>query len=314
MNNKYPEKLSLKDIAEIIGTTEDDISDGCRKLFSEHDFSYRKLSPEECEKVTKETGEEIDSGKFNVAGKAKKPCWDAGWSENWEEFVKSGFSPDALMPKYVRPVATFRLMGGYVEPEDPNIEFNLRSIFKCWLFGKYLKDADPIYEFGCGPAINLIPLAKMFPGKTLHGLDWVEAPKKIIDELGARYGWKMNGHVFDMFSPDYGFKLEKTGGVLLFSALEQLGADFGVFLEYLMKEKPGIVVHVDSLQELYDQSIPFDELAFRFAQKRNYLTGYVAKIKELEQQGKIEIIKIQRVGFGHMHYLDAYSYDIWRPL
>lgn len=312
--DKVLNEITLGDFADIIGTNENDIPEECRDLFLSHNFKYRKLTPDKEEKLMKEIGFEIDSGKFNVAGKAKQPKWDAGWKENLDDFTKSNFSLDALMPKYVRPVKAMRLNSGYVAPEDPNFEFNLRSALKCYLFNKYLRGVNPIYEFGCGPAINLIPLAKMFPEKTFHGLDWVEAPKKIVDLLAEKQGWKMKGHVFDMFSPDYNFKLEKGSGVLLFSALEQLGTDFGVFLDYLIANKPEIVLHIDSLQELYDRSNPFDNLAYKFSEKRNYLTGYVTKIKELEQDGKIEILKIQRVNFGHMQYFDGYSYDVWRPL
>ena len=308
------EKLTLKDVADLLGTTEGEFSEECRKIFLESNFRYQTLPEDKARELMRELEEQIASGKFSVAGKAKKARWDEGWNENLKEFLENDLSLDAVVPKYMHPVEIIRLNGAYVAPEDPNFEFRLRSIMKCWLFGKYFSSTDPIYEFGCGPGINLVPLAQMFPKKTFYGLDWVEAPKKIIDELGRKYGWNMKGEVFDMFAPNEAFRIEKSGGVLLFSALEQLGTDFETFLDYLIRNKPSVVVHIDSLQELYNLEDPFDRVAFKFAEKRNYLSGYVTKIKELERQGKIKIEKIHHVRFGHMQFFDAYSYDVWRPL
>ena len=106
--------------------------------------------------------------------------------------------------------------------------------------------------------------------------------------------------------------MEKGSGVLLYSALEQLGTNFEQFLEYILENKPRIVVHIDFLEELYDPKDEFDNMVLKFAKKRNYLSGYVRKMRRWEREGKIEMVKMKRVPFGQL-YID-YSYDIWKPV
>ena len=98
-----------------------------------------------------------------------------------------------------------------------------------------------------------------------------------------------------------------------FGALEQCGGDFGLFIDYLVEKSPNICIHVEGLDELYDQSQLFDYLGYEYNKNRNYLTGLVDYLKDLEADSKINILKIHRHKFGS-RYNDTLSYVVWQPI
>jgi hypothetical protein len=123
----------------------------------------------------------------------------------------------------------------------------------------------------------------------------------------------MQGHVFDMFSPDRRLELPSGSGVFMVGALEQLGPNFQPFLGYLLAQRPKIVVQVNHFTELYDTDDLLDYLALRFEKKRKYLEGYLPALESLSRQGKVEILSVRRVRFGSLYH-DGYSFVVWRPL
>lgn len=127
--------------------------------------------------------------------------WERGWEENLWEFSAAGYDLAALVPKYVRSSQPVHLDGAYVMPLDPHFEKNWREVYREWLLGTYLADAPVVCEFGCGMGLDLAYLAQRFPEKELHGFDWIDHSKTIVDLLAKKNGWNTHGHVFDMFSP-----------------------------------------------------------------------------------------------------------------
>jgi hypothetical protein len=186
------------------------------------------------------------------------------------------------------------------------------KIFRHWLFRKYLSEFDAIYEFGCGTGFNLVELAKLYPKKILHGLEWVEPPQKIMKILRERHGYNITGHLFDMFSPDKNLEVVPGSAFLAIGALEQLGDNFESFLKFVLEKKPSIFVHVDSFVELYDENNLSDYLALKHDIKRNYLNGYLTRLRELEKDGRVEIMQVQKVPCGGLYH-DGYSHVIWKP-
>ena len=180
-------------------------------------------------------------------------------------------------------------------------------------FGKYLKNVNHIYEFGCGTGINIPILTDLFPKKELYCSDWVLSSKKIADLLAKKYGWKLSGFVFDMFNPNFNVKIKKKSAFLTFSSLEQLGQDYKAFLKFAMENKIDLFLTVDSIEELYGKHSSLDRLAVKFIKKRNYLSNYLNYLRRLEKKGLINIIKTQRVPFGNLYH-EAYSYVVWKPL
>jgi len=304
------QKLESIAFAKLFGTSVYETAILLSKI--KHNFWYRCLEPEERDKLIIRILNRIDSEDLSKAGPEGKERWKKGWQENLDNFISNNYDIKELTPKYIRPNEPIRLFGDYVMPHDPNFELNFYTVLRDWLF-RYLADVDAIYEFGCGPAHNLAALAKMFPEKELHGLEWVEAPLEIIKLLAKKYSYKVNGHLFDMFSPDEDLEVKPNSAFLTLTSVEQLGTNFEAFLQFMLRKSPAIVVQVDTFLELCDPNNLSDFLNLKHNLRRNYLSGYLTRLCELESEKKIEIIKTQKVECGGL-YTSAYSYVIWKPI
>ncbi len=298
--------------AELFGIPFCEIPKDCQELIFKFDFRCRALTTAERDRLLLRVLGRIDSPELRIAGTEGKERWVRGWQENLDNFVASNYDVASLVPKFIRPSQPVRLFGDYVLPYADTFELNFYTVFRSWLFQTYLADVPAVYEFGCGTAYNLVELARMYPEKVLHGLEWVQPPLEIIRLLRERFGYPMLGHLFDMFSPDKNLEIEPGSAFLAIGALEQLGVDFERFLEFVLEKNPSIFVHVDSITELYDENNLSDHLAFKHDVKRNYLRGYLTRLRELESAGRVEILKVQKVSCGGLYH-DGYSFIIWRP-
>lgn len=306
-------KLTQQDFADLFGTTVEAMPDECRQLIQQRDFEYRVLTDEEHEEWLSRVLERIDSNELSTAGPAGKARWDKGWGENLDAFVSEGHDLSALVPKYYRSGQPLRLRQQFVVSDDPDFETKWYEIFRLWVFKTYLGEVDNIYEFGCGSGFNIATLAALYPDKKIHGLDWVEASKKIVDEMRRVHGSNTFGHVFDFFHPDRNLKIADNSAVVTIGALEQTGTNYGEFLQYLMDSAPTLIVHVEPIVEWYDPSVPVDEAAIRFHKKRQYWEGYPDRLYDLEKNGQIEILNKKRTFFGSL-YIEGWSQLIWRPV
>lgn len=307
----FKENLSLKDFADLFGTRTEKMPVRCQELIGNLDFHYRVLKEEERDSQILRVLKVIDST-LEVAGPHRNERWERGWSENLEEFIQSNYDFSKLVPKFVKQNEAIRLKGQYVMPRHPAFETSFVSVLRAWFSTVYFSNCESIYEFGCGPVHNLAALAKIFPEKTFYGLEWVQASLKIIKVLKENCGMNIIGKYFDMFRPDPEFKLRKDSGVLTIGALEQMGKQFEPFLDYLIRNKPTVCVHLETMEELYDPTRLFDYLALRYIRKRNYLSGFLTRLKQLENQNKIKIIQARRT-FGSFFH-DGYSCVVWKSL
>jgi hypothetical protein len=305
-------ELTLEDFALLFGTTIDDIPDDCQELIAKKDFRYEILAGAERDQTILRVLKTIDSDSLSVVGSGRKSVWEKGWAENYQNFMGKDYDINELIPKYYRPSQILRLYRDYVITCDPNFEFNFFKVFRLWLFKKYFKDADSIYEFGCGPGHNLVELAELFPARKIHGLDWSVSSRDLVNKIAEVHKYNLTGHLFDMFSPDDTLEITQNSAILTIGALEQLGCDFELFLQFLLKKPPNLCLNVEPLCELYDEDYLLDYLANKYMQKRKYLMNYLDRLKQLENDGKIEILTTQRMLFGSLYY-EGWSFVLWKP-
>lgn len=169
------------------------------------------------------------------------------------------------------------------------------------LFHKYLLDIDEVNEFGCGIGHNLAPL--LGTGKRLRGFDWSIEALRRVQAAG------IEAYEFDMLNP---WPAPIPGAVLTVHSMEQLGDRWRPFLDYLMEESPEIVIHIEPIEELYDDS-PRDQARLAFHRKRGYLTGYLTALRKMEKAGELELIEVRKSPFGGKDH-DAYSVVVWKPV
>lgn len=304
-------KLYMSDFASLFGIGNDIL--GYKNLVGKYNFAFRFLETEEKNQLILRILKRIDSPDLHIAGLNGKERWIRDWQEILNSFMASDCDVNELIPKFIRPNQPIRLFGDYVMPENPNFELDFYSVYRSWLFRTYLADVPAVYEFGCGTGFNLVELANLYPKKNLHGLEWIEPSVEILRLLRERSGYNITGHLFDMFSPDRNLEVVPSSAFLAIGALEQIGKNFNHFLDFVLKKKPAIFVHVDSITELYDENNLSDYLALKHDIKRNYLQGYLTRLRELEKEGRVEIIKVQKVSCGGLYH-DGYSHIIWRPI
>jgi len=248
------------------------------------------------------------SSNLKVVG--DKERWEKGWGENLQSFKNSKLKnkEETLTPKYYHPDQILRYKDFYIQPYYSEFELNFLKVFREYIFS-FLKPYDRIYEFGCGTAFNLLYLSKRYPTKELHGLDWVESSMSLIEEINKTYKTNIQGHLFDMFNPSK-LDISDNSAIFTWGALEQLGTKFESFLQYLLSKKI-FVINIEPLVELYDSKNEMDNYSIQYMKKRGYLQGYLTRLKELEEDGIIEIEKIQRLHFGNCNY-EGWNFVIWR--
>lgn len=304
-------KITARDFAKLFGTDLETINNFCGSEIRTSSLAYRNLNSRERDGVILNILKKINSVDLPISGPVNKKRWRAGWKENLQSFKKNKYDLTVLVPKFIRPNQPIRLWGNYVMPKQNNFELIFYEIFRSYLFKKYLDGVENVYEFGCGTGFNLVYLARTKPKLELHGLDWVSESKEIVDMIAKQYHLNIRGHLFDMFTPNQNFKIKKKSAVLTIGSLEQLGENFKKFISYLIAQKPKIIIHVDSIDALYDVENLSDYLALLHDQRRNYLKSYLNYMRNLETNGKIKFIKIQKVSCGGLYH-DGYSYDIWK--
>ena len=260
----------------------------------------------------------IFSGEFKVSGPHRKPDWEAGWGENLAN-LESAQSPNVsseLLPKYFGKSNFLRIGGVHVSsPSSDKLESELLSVLvdSLVLFLNQTYVAESLYEFGCGTGHHLVRLRRIMPEAKLVGLDWAESSQKILAEISRRMEDPLLvGENFDFFSPKSNLVVNDKSIFLTVASLEQVGHSFGPFLDFVLKAKPSVVVHVEPIEELLGGSRE-EELSKLYFKKRGYLTGYLSALLKLEAEGKVRIVAAERTGLGSL-FIEGYSVIVWEPV
>jgi len=239
-------------------------------------------------------------------------AWEKGWNENLHSLADDEELSQSLKPRYFRPNKFLRYNKELVVTDNLDLEYDLFTLARAIIFSRYLCPFKHIYEFGCGSCQNLLALAKVFPDKSLYGLDWATASIRIAKALTEARGLNIEGIFFDMMHPSGEVVLNPGSAVLTIHALEQLGQQHQKLLSYLISARPAIVVHYEPILELYDPDNFLDYLSLLYSQKRNYLSGFLTALVKLQKENKIEILESRRPLLGGV--IHESSLIVWRPL
>lgn len=307
--------LTPLDFEEAFG---DKLNDRIKQKIQEYGLKYTELTDDERSERIRLIEEAIANPNLGKSGNHRAEDWEEGWSENLED-LEAGVDPaEALVPRYMSAKKgkvrdTVRLNGRFIKPITPEFEYNVLKILLEWVFEKYMKDAPSVYEFGAGTGHHLLQLREINPSAKLYGLDWAEASQEIIKILGEKGTLEnVEGHRFDFFSPDDDFEIDPDGIVYTVAALEQVGENHRKFIDYLIEKKPRLCVHLEPVAELMDESKEIDRLAVKYMEKRNYLSGFLTYLRELEKEGKVKIHEAKRTNVGFL-FMEGYSLVVWSP-
>ena len=231
---------------------------------------------------------------LETSGEHRKEQWEKGWKQNLDE--------NSIIPHYFGKYPVVRKNWVFIEAPE-GFEYEQLAKLENKVFTKYLKHAQSIVEVGCGTGHNLVRVRKINPHALITGVDWAESAVDSVRKLGFK------GATFDMFNPRHPFNGDS---IFTVAALEQTGDKFHKFIDYLIEQEPEICVHLEPIEELMDKNNLLDFLQLEYMKKRRYLTGFLTYLRELEQNGKIEILEASRNGIGSL-FIEGYSLVVWKP-
>lgn len=310
MMNNLIKKLSYKDFERRYN---EKMSPYVKERIEKYDFRYRLATKYERDEFIRRNIEVLLDQNIVTAGEHRRDDWEDGWGENYTEYSKNK-SIESIKPKYFGKYPCVRWNQEYIIPVSKDFEKNTLAFVQDWLFDKYLRNAKSIYEFGCGTGHNLLRIRKINEQATLWGLDWAKSSQKIINQIReSGVDDKIYSANFDFFKPDNKFNMNDNASCITIAALEQVGTNFTPFINYLLKKKPDVCIHIEPIFELLDNNNLLDYTSIKYFQKRKYLWGLLNYLRELENAGKINILEAKRSYIGSL-FIDGYSIIVWKPV
>ena len=312
-NKNTKEQVNIEMLAASFGTTEQEVTDSCKVLLNQMDPEYSVVSGTGRDDLILEVLTRIDSDTQKIGAPERTERWQSGWQENLTDFRKNAYNLATLTPKFIRRDQPIRFNGDYIVPNEPHFEHLYFNLFREWLFDKYFSSYDTIYDIGCGSSYNLSKLCRKFPEKKVYGFDFVQSSVDIVNDLALHHGFNSEGRLFNLIEPDFEIELEENSLVFTSGVIEQVASKFEKFIDFLLEKKPSLVINIEPTYEVYEQDRLFDYLAAKFHKKRGYTQGYLPRLRELEKQGKVEILKVKRLNFGSL-FMEGFTYMVWRPI
>jgi hypothetical protein len=277
-------------------------------------LDYQILESSEAALAAKRARDILLDPALSSAGPDAIGRWERGWGEILERVRRDGVSESNLAPQYFHH-HVLRLEGRYIRAANTNFEPRLYAALRAALFQDLFAGLGQVVEFGCGTGQNLLQLHRLFPGLRLTGADWAAPSQDLVGLIAAAEGAPMDAVRFDMGTLEgrEDLSIEPGAAIMTLHAMEQLGANFDAFLDYLIGLHPAVALHVEPIAEWYDTEDPFDATALAYHKKRGYLAGFLPALQARAAAGQIEILKTRRTGFGSTFH-EAYSIVVWRGL
>ena len=279
--------------------------------FKATDLSYSEISKSANNEAILRVLNALNSDLIQV-GAHRSGDWEKGWQENYENYKQSKNLSDVI-PKYFNKIPLIRWKQEWIQPNSPTMEYDMLGLIVNFITDSYLEDFSNVYEFGCGTGHNLLRIRNRMPDVNLIGLDWATSSQALIRQVAVDTSDpKFTGENFDYFKPNRDLKIRDNSAVITVASLEQTGSKFNEFIDYLVEQKPSLVIHIEPMWEPLDETNLLDYLSIKYFEKRNYLNGLQKYIEHLENQGKAEIVKKDRTYVGSF-YIDGYSLLVWKP-
>ena len=302
--------ITIEDIEGVVGFK---ISEHCKGLINKFDLQYIELYQKDRDNIILDIINALNT-ELETAGKHKLEKWEKGWLENLE-LLKEHKDASSLVPKYFGKHKIARWKGDFIQCVTEYFDYKLHIILVDAILNEYVGDKyDNLYEFGCGPAYHLMRFRDFNNDINLVGLDWASSSQSIINEIrDLRITSNISGYNFDYFEPNYKIEIPENTAIFTCASLEQMGENYKDFVNYLLLKKPDLCINFEPMSELLDENSLVDKLSLLYFTKRNYLKNYLTYLRELESEGKIEIIKEQRL-YGGSYFIEGYPIVIWKPI
>jgi len=224
---------------------------------------------------------------------------EVDWQDDWFSVLQNLRTNNdnvksIIRPKWFRKNAFVNIQNCLSLTETPYVDWEYQLITRQMLFYTHLKDMDNICEFGSGSGTNFYLINQILQDKNFILSDISVTSLKIIQELKRKLNRNNLTYSNIDIEQDIDLELPDNTAVITTSVLEQIGDNHNNFINFILKEKPQIVINVEPIVELLDSKSGFDNVMNLYCEKRKYLTGYLTELEKLEKQKKIKIIMKKR--------------------
>ena len=224
---------------------------------------------------------------------------EVDWQDDWFNVLQNLQTNDdnvksIIRPKWFRESAFVNIQNCLSLTKTPYVDWEYQLITRQMLFYTHLKDIENICEFGSGSGTNFYLINEILQDKSFILSDISVTSLKIIEELKRKLNRNNLTYSNIDIEQDIDLQLPDNTAVITTSVLEQIGDNYKNFINFILKEKPQIVINVEPIVELLDSKNGFDNVMNLYCEKRKYLAGYLTELEKLEKQKKIKIIMKKR--------------------
>ena len=221
------------------------------------------------------------------------------WQDDWFSVLQNLQTNNdniksIIRPKWFRESAFVNIQNCLSLTKTPYVDWEYQLITRQMLFYTHLKDIENICEFGSGSGTNFYLINEILQDKSFILSDISVTSLKIIEELKRKLNRNNLTYSNIDIEQDIDLQLPDNTAVITTSVLEQIGDNYKNFINFILKEKPQIVINVEPIVELLDSKNGFDNVMNLYCEKRKYLAGYLTELEKLEKQKKIKIIMKKR--------------------
>lgn len=281
------------------------------KLIKQKKIFFKELNTKEKEAAIISTLEKINIENRIVTTKGRKKIWEKGWGDINNIFIKKK-KLESLIPQFYskRSNLYFRLKGKFIK-SSKFFEYKMIDIFRSWYFSKYLKNVENIYEFGAGSGHNMVRLTEIFPQKKIYASDFSSNSVNLLRNISDHMGYNWNCFQFDMKKINKKIVLKKNSAVFTSGSIEQLSGNVDNFLNFIIKNKPKICIHIEPMPQLFKKDNIEDLLSVMALKKKKYSINFLDKIYNLKKKNKIKVIKLLKSPFGSQ-LIDGMNLLVWK--
>ena len=221
------------------------------------------------------------------------------WQDDWFSVLQNLQTNNEnvkliIRPKWFRESAFVNIQNCLSLTKTPYVDWEYQLITRQMLFYTHLKDIENICEFGSGSGANFYLINEILQDKNFILSDISVTSLKIIEELKRKLNRNNLTYSNIDIEQDIDLQLPDNTAVITTSVLEQIGDNYKNFINFILKEKPQIVINIEPIVELLDSKGKFDNVMNLYCEKRKYLIGYLTELEKLERQKRIKIVMKKR--------------------
>ncbi len=182
------------------------------------------------------------------------------------------------------------------------------------ILAKYSESSQKLIEIGCGAGRNLFALAQTNRWLHLEGVELSPNGREVIKQVSIHFNKSnIRATYIDLLDLNTeGYALLRGEVVFSFYCLEQLPADTRQVMLNLCASGVRRVIHIEPTPELFNWTSLKDLATITYIWRQDYQRTIIQTARELEREGLIRLIAINRANFAPTAQNDP-TLLVWEP-